>query len=155
MASSETPELEDLLFYQQLTSNFNDLYGKAQELCSILVIPQHLSNASFLTRDMVESHLFRPSPCYLRKHVSLNEKYEIELDTNRTIRFFYKKEGAGEKRVKVLSQEDVLDSTRKRSYSILIIEQPLIDINAVKNQLNGLPIIPINRSLAVSSVSFQ
>lgn len=155
MASSETPELEDLLFYQQLTSNFNDLYGKAQELCSILVIPQHLSNASFLTRDMVESHLFRPSPCYLRKHVSLNEKYEIELDTNRTIRFFYKKEGAGEKRVKVLSQEDVLDSTRKRSYSILIIEQPLIDINAVKNPLNGLLIIPINRSLAVSSVSFQ
>ncbi|CAF2530236.1 unnamed protein product [Rotaria sp. Silwood2] len=138
MASSDTPELEDLPFYQLLTSNFNDLYIKAQDTCSIIVIPQYLSTTSLLTRDIFESHLFRPSPCYLRKHVSWNDKYEIEFDNNRTIRFFYKKGGAGEKRVKILSQEDVRDSIRQRSYSILIIEQPLIDINVVKNSQNGL-----------------
>ncbi|CAF0772154.1 unnamed protein product [Rotaria sordida] len=137
MASSDTPELEDLPFYQLLTSNFNDLYLKAQEACSIIVIPQHLLNNSTLTRDIFESHLFRPSPCYLRKHVSWNDKYEIEFDNNRTIRFFYKKGGAGEKHVKILSQEDVRDSIRKRSYSILIIEQPLIDINGIKTSQNG------------------
>jgi len=137
MASPDTLEAEDLPFYQQLTSNYSDLFAKAQDICSIIVIPQHLSNSSLLTRDVFESHLFRPSPCYIRKHVSWNEKYEIELDNNRTIRLFYKKEGAGEKRIKVLSQEDVRDSSRQRSYSVLIVEQPLIDTVGIKNSPNG------------------
>ncbi|CAF4050992.1 unnamed protein product [Rotaria sordida] len=154
MASSDTPELEDLPFYQLLTSNFNDLYLKAQEACSIIVIPQHLLNNSTLTRDIFESHLFRPSPCYLRKHVSWNDKYEIEFDNNRTIRFFYKKGGAGEKHVKILSQEDVRDSIRKRSYSILIIEQPLIDINGIKTSQNGSLGKTINKPF-IPPVSFN
>jgi hypothetical protein len=145
MASSDTPELEDLLFYQQLTSNFPDLYTKAQHECSIIVIPQDLANSSLLTRDAFESHLFRPSPFYLRKHVSWNDKYEIELDNNRTIRLFYKKEGAGEKRVKIVSQEDVRDSIRQRSYTILIIEQPLIDVNVIKTSQNGSFLKPISK----------
>lgn len=154
MASSDIPELEDLLFYQQLTSNFSDLYTKAQNTCSIIVIPQYIANSSLLTRDAFESHLFRPSPMYLRKHVSWNDKYEIEFDTNRTIRVFYKKEGAGEKRVKILSQEDVRDSIRQRAYSILIIEQPLIDIHVIKHSQNGSPLKPLTKSLT-SPVSFN
>ena len=133
MASSDTPDIEELLFYQQLTSNHPDLYAKAQDLCSIIVIPQHLSHASILTRDAFESHLFRPSPCYIRKHVSWNEKYEIELDSNRTIRITYKKAGAGEKLIKVLSHEDVRNSLQQRTYSILIVEQPLVDTNGMRN----------------------
>ena len=85
MASPDTLELEELVFYQQLTSNFHDLYARAQQSCSILVIPQHLSITSSLTRDIFESHVFRPSPCYLRKHVSWNDKYEIEFDTNAAV----------------------------------------------------------------------
>ncbi|CAF2078026.1 unnamed protein product [Rotaria magnacalcarata] len=153
MASPDTLELEELVFYQQLISNFHDLYTRAQQLCSILVIPQRLSTTSSLTRDIFESHVFRPSPCYLRKHVSWNDKYEIELDTNRAIRFFYKKDGAGEKRVKILSQEDVRDSIRQRSYSILIIEQPLIDTNAIKNLPNGTILKSIRKPLNLSSIS--
>ena len=137
MSSSDTPEVEDLVFYQQLITNYSDLYLKAQEICSIIVIPQYLSNTSLLTRDVFESHLFRPSPCYLRKHVSCNDKYEIEFDNNRTIRIFYKKEGAGEKRIKILSQEDVRDSIRRRAYSILIVEQPLVDLNGMTKPSNG------------------
>jgi hypothetical protein len=86
--------------------------------------------------------------------VSWNDKYEIELDHNRTIRIFYKKGGAGEKRVKILSQEDVRDSIRQRSYNILIVEQPLIDINRVKNSPNSLVNRPINK-LSIPSVRFQ
>lgn len=135
MALPDTPELEDLLFYQQLISNFSDFYTKAQESCSVIVIPQHF-NAVLLKRDAFESHIFRPSPMYLRKHVSWNDKYELEFDTNRTIRFFYKKEGAGEKRIKILSQEDVRDSIRQRAYCILIIEQPLVDLNGLEQLSN-------------------
>jgi hypothetical protein len=147
MASSDTPEVEDLLFYQQLISNHSDLYTKAQDSCSIIVIPQHLSNFSLLTRDSFESHVFRPSPCYIGKHVSWNDKHEIEYDTNDTIRIFYKKEGAGEKRVRILSQEDVRNSQRKRTYTILIVEQPLID--GIKRSPSGW----ISRSTGTSSTS--
>jgi len=156
MASSDTPVLEELIFYQQLTSNYSDLYTQAQEICSIIVIPQHLSNPCLLTRDAIESHLFRPSPCYLRKHISWNDKYEIELDNNnnRTIRVFYKKAGAGEKRIKILSQEDVRDSIRQHTYKILIVEQPIIDINRFKKSPNGLPIRPPNKP-STSSVKFN
>jgi hypothetical protein len=147
MATSDTPEVEDLVFYQQLITSYSDLYLKAQEICSIIVIPQYLSNTSLLTRDVFESHLFRPSPCYLRKHVSCNDKYEIEFDNNRTIRIFYKKEGAGEKRIKILSQEDVRDSIRRRAYSILIVEQPLVDLNGItKSSPNGLQAKLSNKS---------
>jgi len=154
MASSDTPEVEDLPFYQQLTSNYSDLFAKAQDICSIIIIPQHLSNSFVLTRDAFESHLFRPSPCYIRKHVSWNEKYEIELDNNHTIRIFYKKEGAGEKRVKVLSQEDVRDSVRQRNYSLLIVEQPIIDTIGVKNSLNGSAKKSVNKS-SIPPVKFS
>ncbi|CAF1281038.1 unnamed protein product [Rotaria sp. Silwood1] len=162
MASSDIPDLEELRFYQLLTSNFNDLYIKAQDICSIIVIPQYVSNTSSLPRDLFESHLFRPSPFYLRKHVSWNDKYEIEFDNNRTIRFLYKKGGVGEKRVKILSQEDVRDSVRQRSYSILIIEQPLIDIHAIKTSQNGSllktinkPFIPTVAKFSVTSASYE
>lgn len=137
MASSDIPELEDLIFYQQLTTTYSDIYIKAQDTCSIMIIPQYLPNSSMLTRDIIESHLFRPSPCYIRKHVSCNDKYEIELDNNRTIKIFYKKEGVGEKRMKILSQEDVRDSGRQRAYSLLIVEQPIIDLISIKNSSNG------------------
>ncbi|CAF4438201.1 unnamed protein product [Adineta steineri] len=123
--TSDSIELEELQFYKLLTSNFSDLYTKAQSTCSIIVIPQQLSYLFPLKRDIFESHVYRPSPMYVRKHVSWNDKYEIEFDNNRTIRFFYKKDGVGEKRIKVLSQEDVRDTIRKSAYSILIIEQVL------------------------------
>ena len=154
MASFDTPELDELPFYQQLTLNFPDLYTKAQEICSIIVIPQYISNCSLLTRDIFESHLYRPSPFYLRKHVSLNEKYEIEFDTNRTIRIFHKKEGLGEKRVKILSQEDVHDSIRQHTYNILIIEQPLVDINGIKALQNNSS-IQTNTVSLTSTVMFS
>jgi hypothetical protein len=154
MALSDTLELEELLFYQQLISNYSELYSKAQDVCSIIVIPQHLSNPSLLTRDIFESHLFRPSPCYIRKHVSWNDKYEIELDTNRTIRVFHKKEGAGEKRIKILSQEDFRDSIRQRAYRILIVEQPLVDLNGMKNSQNGSANRTPNRPIT-SQVKFN
>ena len=133
MSTSDTPEIEDLLFYQQLTTTYSELYNKAQDVCSIIIVPLHIANPSFLSRDVFESHLFRPSPCYLRKHVSWNDKYEVEFDSNRTIKIFYKKEGVGEKRIKILSQEDVRDSIRQRAYSILVVEQPIIDLNGTKN----------------------
>ncbi|UJR34109.1 hypothetical protein I4U23_021516 [Adineta vaga] len=154
MAQQDIPELEDLLFYQQLTSNFSDLYTKVQEACSIVVIPQYL-NTVILKRDAFESHIFRPSPMYLRKHVSLNDKYEIEFDNNRTIRFFYKKEGVGEKRIKILSQEDVRDSIRQRAYSILIIEQPLIDLNGLEHVPNTTSFKTIIRPLLPSVSRFN
>jgi hypothetical protein len=138
MASSDTPELDELIFYQELISSYSDLYTKAQESCSIIIIPQHLTNPSSLTRDIIESHLYRPSPCYLRKHLSWNEKYEIEYDNNRTLKVFYKKESVGEKCVKVISREDVRDSIRQRAYSILIVDQPIVDINTTRNSQNGL-----------------
>ncbi|CAF1098503.1 unnamed protein product [Adineta steineri] len=137
--TSDSIELEELQFYKLLTSNFSDLYTKAQSTCSIIVIPQQLSYLFPLKRDIFESHVYRPSPMYVRKHVSWNDKYEIEFDNNRTIRFFYKKDGVGEKRIKVLSQEDVRDTIRKSAYSILIIEQPLIDITGIETTLNGSP----------------
>lgn len=147
MATSDVPEVEDLAFYQQLTSSFSDLYSRAQETCSVIVIPAHL-NTVLLKRDAFESHLFRPSPMYLRKHVSWNDKYEIEFDANRTIRLFYKKEGVGEKRVKILSQEDVRDSVRHRAYSILVVEQPLVDISGLENATNGAAFRPMTTSVS-------
>ena len=148
MASEDISELEELLFYQQLITNFSDLYTKAQDICSIIVVPQYLLN-SLLTRDIFESHLFRPSPCYLRKHISWNDKYEIELESNRMIRIFNRKEGAGEKRIKILSQEDIHDSFRKRSYSVLIVEQPLIEINGMKSIQNSSLTKPMSKSFAI------
>jgi hypothetical protein len=153
MASFDTPEVEELPFYQLLTSTYSDLYLRAQESCSIIVVPQYLLNTSLLTRDTFESHLYRPSPCYLRKHVSWNDKYEIEFDNNRTIKFFYTKGGAGDKRIKILSQEDVRDSIRKRAYSILIVEQPLIDLHTPK-PVNGST-IPLTNKSSFPSVSLK
>ena len=137
MTAPDIPELEDLYFYQKLTSSFSDVYTRATDVCSIIVIPLNIPNASSLTRDIIESHLFRPSPCFVRKHISCNEKYEIELDSNRTLKVFLKKDGAGEKRVKVLSQEDVRNSVQNRSYSILIVEQPLVDMNGTRAAPSG------------------
>ena len=138
MSSADTPDLEDLLFYQQLTSNFADLYDQAQESCSFMVIPLNVSYGSLLTRDTVASHLFRPSPLYTGKHVSLNDRCELEFDDNRAIRVSYKKKGAGEKLFKIVSQEDVRYSQRQRNYSFLVVEQPLIDINAFKSPHGNL-----------------
>ncbi|CAF0935056.1 unnamed protein product [Adineta ricciae] len=154
MTSSDVPELEDLPFYQQLISNHSDFYAKVQGACSFIIIPQHL-NAVLLKRDAFESHIFRPSPMYLRKHVSWNDKYEIEFDNNRAIRFFYKKQGAGEKRIKILSQEDVRDSARQRTYTILIIEQPLIDLNGFEQISNNSLYKPIIRTLSPTIPRFN
>jgi len=159
MSSLDTPELDELLFYQELTSSYSDLYTKAQETCSIIVIPQHLTNPSSLTRDIFESHLFRPSPCYLRKHISWNEKYEIEYDNSRILKVFYKKESVGEKRVKVIGKEDVRDTARQRAYSILIVDQPIVDINGARNGLakkpSNKPIIqPVNNQYSSSNKYF-
>lgn len=148
MTSPDIPEVEELYFYQKLTSSFSDVYARAKDICSIIIIPLNVPNATSLTRDIIESHLFRPSPCFVRKHVSCNEKYEIELDNNRTLKVFLKKDGAGEKRVKVLGQEDVRNSVQNRSYSILIIEQPLVDMNGARAAPNGSM---INRLISKSS----
>ena len=137
MASSDTPELDDIPFYKELTSSYWDLYSKAQETCSIIVIPQHVTNPSSLSREIFESHLYRPSPFYLRKHISLNEKYEIEYDNSRTLKVVYKKENFGEKCIKVISKEDFRDSVRQRTCSILIVDQPIVDINVSKSSQNG------------------
>lgn len=137
MASSDTPEIDELLFYQYLTTNFTDLYLTAQEACSIMIIPQYVINPSIITRDVIESHLFHPSPLFIQKHISLNEKYEIEFDSNRTIRVLNKKDNSNEKRIKILGQEDVRDSIRQRSYSILIVEQLIIDISKSKQNSNS------------------
>lgn len=153
MTAPDVPELEDIVFYQQLTTVYSDSYLKAQETCSIIVIPHNSPPASMLTRDIIESHLFRPSPMYIRKHVSCNDKYEIEFDNNRTIRIFYKKEGVGERRVKILSQEDVRDSARQRTYSILIVEQPIIESVGLKNSSNGSANSLTNKS-SIPSVKF-
>ena len=136
MASSDTPELEEILFYQYLTTNFPDLYAKVQEICSIIIVPQHITNPSIITRDLVESHLFQPSLFFIQKHISLNEKYEIEFDSNRTIRVVEKKDNSNEKRIKILGQEDVRDSIRQRSYNILIVEQVIVDITKFKQNSN-------------------
>jgi hypothetical protein len=139
MSSFDTPDLEELSFYRQLVSNHSDLYQKVQISCSIIVIPQNLSHASLLARDVFESHIFRPSPFFKGKHVSWNELYELEFDANGYIRVVHKKKGVGERLFRIISQEDVRHSQRQHNYSILIVAQPLVDINVVTSvQVNAL-----------------
>ena len=149
MSTPDTFELEDLYFYEQLVSSYSDLYAKAQKGCSVIVIPQHISNSSSLNRDIMQSHLFRRSPYFVGKHISDNDKYEIEFDNNRTLKVIHKKGGVGEKRIKVLSQEDVRDTIHGHSYNILVVEQPIVDIEESRTLLGGT----INNRLApISSI---
>lgn len=149
--SSEIPDIEDLLFYQQLTSNHADLYVQAQDSCSYMVIPLSVSYGSPLTRDIVASHLFRPSPLFKGKHVSLNDKCEMEFDIGRSIRVSYKTKGAGEKLFRIISQEDVRLTHRQRNYTLLIVEQPLIEMNGFRPTTVSNS---ITRLVNHSSVSF-
>lgn len=154
MTSSDTPDIEDLLFYRQLVNDYSDLYSKAHEKCSMMIIPQTLPDSSKLSRDVFEAHLFAPSPLYKGKHASFNDQYEIELENHRTIRVTQKKRGAGERSIKILGQEDVHSSQSRRSYTILIIDQPLVDPTRLRSSLNGqLTRVPSN-SIPLS-VSFS
>ena len=81
-----------------------------------MVIPLNVSFGSLLTRDIVASHLFPPSPLFKGKHVSSNDKYEMEFDISRSIRVSYKMKGAGEKLFRIISQEDVRLTHRQRNY---------------------------------------
>lgn len=155
MATPDIPELEDIYFYQKLTSSFSEIYGKAKDICSIIVIPLHIPITSTFTRDIIESHLFIPSPCFIRKHTSFNEKYDIELDNNNILKVFQKKDGVGEKRIKILGKEDVRNSVQNRSYSILIVEQPLVDIPVSRTAPNGSILLGLIGKSSDQSVRFD
>jgi len=145
MTSTDTPDFEDLVFYRQLIEDQTDLYSKAHQTCSFMIIPQNLPSSGKLVRDVFESHLFAPSPLYKNKHASLNDKYEIELENNQAFRLTNRRRGAGERSIKILSQEIISSSQNRRSYTIIVIDQPLVELATVRSSLAGrLSRVPSN-----------
>ncbi|CAF1490436.1 unnamed protein product, partial [Didymodactylos carnosus] len=118
----DVPELEHCLFYNWLINDFIDLYLKAQNICSLVLVPSSNVTKYDYNREFVESHLFRSSPLFKGKHISLNLKYEISVEDNRTIHIY---KPTTDKLIKILDQENVFDSSTQRSYIILIIDRPL------------------------------
>lgn len=134
MSLDDNDELQydDLSFYQQLTTKFGPGFKDATKNCSIIVVPRIEVGDYSLSREVFESHIFLPSPLYRKKHVSLNGWYEIEIDTNNTLRISYKDKGVGSRITKILGQEEIHSSSRPNSYSIIIVDQPLVDISKQK-----------------------
>ena len=151
---TDTPDIEDLFFYRQLREDYSDLYSKAHDCCSFMIIPQNLPSSAKLPRDVFESHLFSPSALYKGKHASFNDKHEIEMESGRAIRVTYKGRNAGERSIKVISQEDMYNSQRRRNYTILVVDRPLVELSNIRAVPNGhLSRIPSNPSqLSVRAV---
>ncbi|CAF0992421.1 unnamed protein product, partial [Didymodactylos carnosus] len=127
------PELDHCLFYNWLTNDFADLYSKAQTVCSLVLVPSSNVTKHDCNREFIESHLFRSSALFKGKHTSLNQKYEISIEDNRTI---YIHKPVTDKLIKILDQENVFDSLTHRSYILLIIDRPLNSTSSF------IPLIP-------------
>jgi len=120
----EVDTQEDLAynpFFKTLKQKFSSIYQQAEKNCFLICIPSAVSCSGLLiTKDLIESHIFQPSPFFRGEFFSLNKR-TVDIEDSLVIT----KTGYSEKkRVRILFEE-LFYNKQYKSFRVLCVENPL------------------------------